>query len=81
MAVSVAVVAELADPRMVRTYHLAWQSLGILMSTETSFEKVESVATRVSLRRRLLWRLETWDLQAGGAEQELDDAETVGFDA
>ena len=81
MVVGVAAVAELADPRMVRTSHLAWQNLAILKLMEKSFETAEWAATRVSLRKRLLWRLETWDLQPGGAELGLDDAETVDVDA
>jgi hypothetical protein len=77
----VAAGAEFAGLRMVRTSHLAWQSLEILMSMEKRFVMVEWAATRVSLRIRLLLRLETWDLPAAEAEPGLCDAETVGFDS
>ena len=49
--------------------------------TEKSFVTVEWAATQVSLRIRLLWQLETWDLQAGEAELGLDAVETVGVDS
>ena len=48
---------------------------------ERSFATVEWAATQVSWRIRLLWRLETWDQQAGEAGLELDDAEIVGVDS
>ena len=66
VAVAVVVVAaaavagaELADLRMARTSHLALQTRVISMPRGKSFAKVELAATQVSLRTRLLWRLET----------------------
>jgi len=51
------------------------------MSTEKSFETEELAATLESLKRRLLWRLETLDLRAAEAALELDDAEPVDADS
>lgn len=73
--------AELADPRMARISHLAWQILAIWMLMEKSSAKAELAAKRVSLRTRLLWRLATLDLQVAEAERGLDGAETVDFDS
>jgi hypothetical protein len=81
VVVVVAAGAELADPRVVRTSHLAWQSLVILMPTGKSFAKVELAATRVSSKIRLLWRLETWDLRAAVVELGLDGAESAVVDS
>jgi len=81
MDVVVAAGAELADPRTVRTSHLAWQSLAILMPMEKSSVTVELAAKRVSLRIRLLSLPETWDLQAAEVGLGLDGVETVGVDS
>jgi hypothetical protein len=59
VAAAAVVGAELADPRMARTSPLALQTRVISMPRGKSFAKVELAATQVSLRTRLLWRLET----------------------
>jgi len=48
---------------------------------EKSFAMAEWAATQVSLRIRLLWQLETWDLRLEEAGLGLDDGETVGVDS
>jgi hypothetical protein len=79
--VVVAAGAELADPRTVRISHLARQTRVISMPRGKSFAKVELAAMRVSLRRRLLWQLETEDPGAAETELGLYDAEIAGVDS
>lgn len=80
-AVVVVVVAAGVDPRTVRISHLARQTRATWMPRGKSFATVELAATRVSLRRRLLWQLETEDLRAAETELGRYDAEIAGADS
>lgn len=77
----VVVVAAGADPRTGRISHLARQTRATWMPRGKSFATVELAATRVSLRRRLLWPLEKEDPRAAETELGRYDAEIAGVDS
>ena len=81
VGVVVVVVAACADPRAGRISHLARQTRATWMPRGKSFATVGLAATRVSLRTRLLWQLETEDPRAAETELGRYDAEIAGVDS
>ena len=81
VGVVVVVVAAGVDPRTVRISHLARQTRATWMPRGKSFATVGLAATRVSLRTRLLWQLETEDPRAAETELGRYDAEIAGVDS
>lgn len=77
----VVAVAAGADPKTVRISHLARQTRVTSMPRGKSFAKGELAAMQVSLRRRLLWQLETEDPRAAETELGRYDAEIAGVDS